>query len=68
MHLSILTQVLSESVANALEFYGCTETSETKVQMFDKFFDCLNVRNLDEYRKKRKPNPRLYRSPDDERF
>ena len=36
--------------------------------MFDKFLDCLGVRNLDEYRKNRKPNLRPYRSPDDERL
>ena len=69
-HVSILFQVLSESVARALEFYGDAETSETKmfVQIFDKFFDCLNVRNLDEHRKKRKPNLRPYTSPNDERL
>ena len=66
----LLTYVLSQSVANALEFYGGAETSETKifVQTFDTFFDCLNVRNLDEHRKKRKPNLTPYRSPDDERL
>ena len=39
-------------VAKAFEFYGSTDTTETQrfVEMFDKFFDCLNVRNLDEHR------------------
>ena len=67
LHVFIL-QVLSQSITNALEFYGGAETSETKtfVQTFDQFFYCLNVRNLDEHRKKRKPNLRPYKSPDDE--
>ena len=39
MHVFIL-QVLSQSITNALEFYGGAETSETKtfVQTFDQFF------------------------------
>jgi len=53
---------LSESVANALTFYGDPNTRETErfVRQFDKFFDCLNVRNLEEHRKRRKPNLKLY--------
>jgi len=49
---------LSESVANALAFYGDRNTRETErfVRQLDKFFDCLNVRNLEEHRKRRKPN------------
>ena len=40
-------QVLSQSVANALDFYGSCETVETKkfVEMFNKYFDILNVRS-----------------------
>ena len=55
-------------MGSALDFYGSSETAETKVfvETFDKFFDCLNVRNLDEHRKKLKPNLRPYRSPDDD--
>ena len=69
VHVFIL-QVLSQSITNALEFYGGAETSEKKIfiQTFDQFFDCLNVRNLDEHRKKRKPNLRPNKSPDDERL
>ena len=57
-------------MASALEFYGGTETVETQlfVKTFDTFFDCLNVRNLDEHKKKRKPNLKPYRSSDDERL
>ena len=63
-------QVLSESVANALAFYGDLQTKETQrfVRIFDKFFDCLNGRNLDEHQKRRKPNLKPYRSKDDERL
>lgn len=66
----LIVQVLSESVANALEFYGDLQTRETQrfVRIFDKFFDCLNGRNLDEYRKRRKPNLRPYYSETDERL
>ena len=66
--VSNMLLVLSQSVVNALHFYGGPETLETKnfVQTFDAFFDCLNVSNLDADRKKRKPNLRPYRSPDNE--
>ena len=61
---------LSESVARAFEFYGSSETTETEifVKTFDKFFDCLNVRNLDEHWKRRKPNLKPYTRSDDERL
>lgn len=57
-------------MASAFEFYGSSETTETQifVETFDKFFDCLNVRNLDEHRKRRKPNLEPYRSSDDKRL
>ena len=44
--MSISIQVLSTSVANGFGFCGLEETKETEkfVWMFDKFFDCLNVR------------------------
>ena len=63
-------QVLSKSIANALDFYGGSETEETRifVETFDKFFDCLNVRSLQEHFKRRKPNLAPYRDPDDERL
>ena len=63
-------QVLSESVANALEFYGDAKTTETVkfCHTFGKFFDCLNVRNKSEYIKKKKPNLKPYTNPEDERL
>ena len=62
--------MISESVANALEFYGDESTTETQkfVRNMDKFFDCLNVRNLDEHIKKRKPNLKPYTDISDPRF
>ena len=62
--------MLSESVANALAFYGDPATKETErfVRYFDKFFDCLNVRCCDEYRRRRKPYLAPYTQESDERL
>ena len=63
-------QVLSTSVANALGYYNLEETVETEkfVRLFDKFFDCLNVRCVSASIHRRKPDLRPYRSPDDPRL
>lgn len=63
-------QVLSESVANALSYSGDPDTVQTEifVRYFDKFFDCLNVRNREEHFKRRKPNLKPYTSADDGRL
>lgn len=63
-------QVLSSSVANALQFYGNPDTTETErfVRTFDKFFDCLNVRSPKEYITKRKEHMKPYSSASDERL
>jgi len=47
---------MSESVAKALESGGDKRTEETVkfIKMIDKFFDALNVANLNTGRKKRK--------------
>ena len=68
--LIISIQVLSTSVANGFDFYGLEETKETEkfVRMFDKFFDCLNVRCTSAGVHHRKPDLRPYRSPDDPRL
>ena len=57
-------QVLSSSVAKALEYYRDPATKETQrfCQIFDRFFDCLNVRSYSEGRKKRKPDLLPYRT------
>ena len=62
--------MLSETVANALKYHGDASTTETErfVRTFDKFFDCLNVRNLQEHHHRRKPNLAPYSSSTDERL
>ena len=57
-------QVLSNSVAKALQITGGTEAQETVrfVGMFNKFFDCLNVRSLSEDKLQRCPFKSPYRS------
>ncbi len=70
-YVTLPLQVLSETVANGLKIYaGPEDTSETEkfVRTFDKFFDCLNGRNLKEHILERKPNLKPYYSPDDERL
>ena len=57
-------------MANGLNYYGWSGTKETEkfVRVFDKFFDCVNVRSIKEAATKRKPNQEVYRSPDDARL
>ena len=71
--------MLSKSVVDA--FAVCREldstpssllndTMETEkfCRIFDKFFDCMNTRCLQEAGQKRKPDLQPYRSPDDSRL
>lgn len=62
-------QVLSKSVADALEYYNDPDTTETRrfVQYFDRFFDMMNTQHLDEGIQKRKPDLAPFRR-DDPRF
>ena len=49
----------------------CAKTTPKKlkfVRTFDKFFDCLNGRNLKEHILRRKPNLKPYFSPNDGRL
>ncbi len=66
----ISLQVLSASVANALEYHGDSDSTETAkfVRLFDRFFDCFNARSIDECIKKRKPDLGPYRDPSDSRL
>ena len=68
--LSHPLQVLSASVAHAMELMGDPEMTETIrfVHFFDRFFDCLNVSSLSEGRHSRKPDLYPYRTPNDKRF
>lgn len=70
MKVSLAVQILSGTVANALEeFYG-EKVSETVhfIRTFNKFFDCLNVRNLLEGKNKRNPDLNPYRNVNDPRL
>eukprot|EP00794_Sanderia_malayensis_P002699 gene2699-3120_t len=70
MNVRLAAQVLSESVSQALQTFGPPEAGATALycQMFDKFFDCLNVRNTSESVRKAKPFLQPYQSEHDERF
>ena len=69
-HTHVHYQVLSTSVANAFQYFGDPETKETEtfVRQFDRFFDCMNVRNYSEGYQKRKEYLKPYTSPDDSRL
>ena len=69
-HFFCISQVLSSSVADFMELMGDKEMEETIkfVRTFDRFFDCLNVRNVSEGRKTLKPDLYPYRTSDDTRF
>jgi hypothetical protein len=70
MKVNLAAQILSGTVANALEEYYGEEVSETVqfIRIFNKFFDCLNVRNILEGRNKRNPHLDPYRNVDDPRI
>ena len=68
--LNCFVQVLSGSVAKALVIQNNPETFETQrfVSMFNKFFDLLNVRSLNEAARQRNPDKEPYRYPEDDRL
>jgi len=70
MNVRYAAQILSASVATALSEFGPPEAKGTAEYclMFDKFFDCMNVRNSVEVISKKKPFLAPYTSVDDERF
>ena len=72
MHASHIAfiQVMSESVACALEMLDNENTKETRmfIRMIDIFFDCLNVRGPKMGLLKNKQNQKPYESPADTRF
>ena len=57
-------------MADAFAYFGDPSTKETQhfIMMFDKWFDCLNVRSLHLLIHKRKPDLKPYTSVDDPRF
>ena len=66
----IIFQVLSNSVAKALNYFYLDETAETEefVWKFNRFFDCMNVRSMTEGVEKRNPDLRPYRDSEDDRL
>ncbi len=63
-------QVLSKTVADAFSYEANSNLRETErfVRLFDRFFDCMNVRNFTEAIYQRKPDLRPYRRSDDPRL
>lgn len=57
-------------MSDAFSYFADPSTEETQkfVLMFDKFFDCMNVRSLKEWAFKRKDNLKPYCSPTDDRL
>lgn len=57
-------------MSKGLEFDGDPDTTETSrfCHMFNKFFDCLNVRSMDECVLKQKPDMRPCKYKDDNRL
>ena len=70
MNVRLAAQILSESVSTALTEFGPEDTKGTAEYclMFDRFFDCMNVRNSLEATTKQKPFLKPYTSSDDKRF
>ena len=69
-NVRLAVQALSSSVGNVLNEFGPPEAAGTAkfCLMMDCFFDCLNVRNKEEQKLKRKSNLRSYSDPDHECF
>ena len=70
MKVKLATQMLSRSVALALEGSGNSEVLGTAkfCRMMNNFFDCTNVRSLQEHEKKRNDLIKPYTAVDDHRF
>ena len=61
--------MLSKTVADALQMENKPYLSETIrfIRKFDRFFDIMNDRSLDEHVTKRRPDLRPFRSSSDDR-
>jgi hypothetical protein len=66
--ITLIFQIFSTTVANGLSYCKQDDTLETEkfIHYFDKFFDCLNVRSLNEGTNKLKPNLFPYRKLTDD--
>lgn len=74
MKVRLAVQVLSSRMATAVKILVGDEARETSgetvhfIETFNKYFDIMNVRNLNEAKRKRNPNLAAFSSPDDERL
>jgi hypothetical protein len=70
MKVKLAVQVLSQRMATAVKELSGPEASETVrfIQMFNKFFDIMNSRNLMEATHTRNPNVAAFSSAEDERL
>ncbi|XP_033103726.1 uncharacterized protein LOC117106473, partial [Anneissia japonica] len=70
MRVYMAAQVLSSSAANTMEMMGRHDMLSTIkfLRMVDQFFDCLNVSNLFQGKRTRKPALEPYRTKSDWRF
>jgi hypothetical protein len=70
MKVSYAAQVMSSTVANAIELLYGPDRSETVqfINHINKFFDCMNVRSFSESFKKRNDNVKPFQSEDDQRL
>ena len=70
MNVRLAAQILSTSVSTALKTYGPDKATRTAeyCQMFNNFFDCLNVRNTTDFTMKRNPFVKPFYSTDDTRL
>ena len=70
LNVRLAVQILSFSVGKVLQEFGPQDAAGTAklCMLMDSFFDCLNVRNTDEFKTKRKPNLKPYPDPQDEHF
>lgn len=70
MNVRLAAQVLSFRVGSVMSDYGPdgSEETATLILLVDRFFDCLNTRNLEEGQRCRKPDLLPYRDANDVRF
>ena len=72
--ITFALQVLSSSVANGfktlrnMQLVKEIEETEWFCSMFDRYFDMMNTRAIDEGLRRRKPDLKAYEDKDDSRF
>ena len=63
-------QALRKTIADLFAYFEDLSNTEIErfIRIFDKLFDCLNVRDLHQWVQKRKPDLKPYSKVDDARF